>query len=326
MQMNTASDHFHRGRLARPSTKIDTALEHDPQEETDCVFSSPIRHQEPSSVRRSELLRSGSLSLEQAVPPASPVPIFLEQQRRGRVAQGGASPTHPSPTPKKVVRQASTISSLFGQTTVDPSFSERLRPTLIVANMTFKRGSSITAKKVRSMVRERLLVFPRFRSKVVFDSSQRILSAISFQEIPLSKIDLEYHVQEAGGGKGWGARELDAFISQIYSQDMDHEKPLWQFYVINQMADGSDMLMAVIDHAIGDGITMVEVCACIIHSCITSSRVRAHASTHPPTPACVRAHRVVRQIHEATRLVCQQSLAHRLHLSPSPSLPLCVGK
>ena len=138
-------------------------------------------------------------------------------------------------------------------------------------------GGSITADKVRTMIRDRLLVFPRFRSKVAFDSSQRFLSAISFQELPLGDIDLEYHVQEAGRGKSWGAPELDAFISQIYSQDMDHEKPLWQFYVINQMADGSDMLMAVIDHAIGDGTTMVEVRTCRTLPCPASNCPRALA-------------------------------------------------
>jgi len=257
--------------------QIDTALEDDPHEEVDCVFSSPIRHQQPSSVRRSSLLRSGSLSLEQTVPPATPVSIFLEQERRQRAAWGSAEPTRPSPTPKKVVRQASAMSSMFGQMAVDPSWGQRLRPTLIVANLTFKKGGSITADKVRTMIRDRLLVFPRFRSKVAFDSSQRFLSAISFQELPLGDIDLEYHVQEAGRGKSWGAPELDAFISQIYSQDMDHEKPLWQFYVINQMADGSDMLMAVIDHAIGDGTTMVEVRAWRTLPCPASNCPRALA-------------------------------------------------
>ena len=101
--------------LGIAAMQIDTALEDDPQEETDSVFSSPIRHRAPSSVRRSELLRSGSLSLEQT-PPATPVTI-----RERAAAQGGATPTRPSPTPKKVVRQVSTMSSMFGQMAVDPS-------------------------------------------------------------------------------------------------------------------------------------------------------------------------------------------------------------
>lgn len=191
-----------------------------------------------------------------------------------RAAQGGATPTRPTPTSKKVVRQASTMSSLFGQMAVDPSWSERIRPTLIVANLTFK-GGSITTDKVRAMIRERLLVFPRFRSKVVFDGSQKFLNAISFHELPLGNIDLEYHVQEAGAGERWGTPELDAFISQIYTQNMDYEKPLWQFYIISQMADGSDMLMAVFDHTIGDGTTLVEVRACRTLSCPAANRLRA---------------------------------------------------
>ena len=40
---------------------------------------------------------------------------------------------------------------------------------------------------------------------------------------------------------------------------MDFDKPLWRFCVINNMADGRHMLLAVVDHAIGDGASMMNM-------------------------------------------------------------------
>ncbi len=40
---------------------------------------------------------------------------------------------------------------------------------------------------------------------------------------------------------------------------MDFDKPLWRFCIINNMADGRHMLLAVVDHAIGDGASMMNI-------------------------------------------------------------------
>lgn len=243
--------------------RIDTKLEDDAEDEEDHVFKTPIRHEASPSVRRKELLRSGSLNVGVDSPDLSSVPLQTPVARflagAARSGDSPASPIRATPTPKKVIRQASTMSSMFGQMAVDPTWRDRLRPTLIVANMIFE-GGSINVDKVRALIKERLLVFPRFRSQVAFDSSKKFLSAISFQELPLDSIDLDYHVQTVGAGEKWAAPELNAFVSQLYAQNMQLDKPLWKFYLITKMADGNDLLMAVIDHAIADGATLVQVC------------------------------------------------------------------
>jgi hypothetical protein len=97
------------------------------------------------------------------------------------------------------------------------------------------------------------------RSKIVFAPKERSFSDVFFQQLPIEAIDLDYHVCLLGETKPWNQCDLDDLMSKLYMEDMDFDKPLWRFFVINNMADGRHMLIAVVDHAIGDGASMINI-------------------------------------------------------------------
>jgi hypothetical protein len=100
------------------------------------------------------------------------------------------------------------------------------------------------------LVTEKLLIYPRFRSKMTFSSLQPSLSDIFFELQSPSDIDLNYHVTIVEGSN-WHLADFEEFISKIYMEDMDRDRPLWRMYVINDMADKRHMLLTSINHALG---------------------------------------------------------------------------
>jgi hypothetical protein len=97
------------------------------------------------------------------------------------------------------------------------------------------------------------------RSKIIFAPKERSFSDVFFQQLPMESIDLDYHVRLLGKSKPWSQCDLDDLMTKLYIEDMDFDKPLWRFFVINNMADGRHMLIAVVDHAIGDGASMMNI-------------------------------------------------------------------
>jgi NRPS condensation-like uncharacterized protein len=131
----------------------------------------------------------------------------------------------------------------------------RARPTLIIAQLIFDKPLSLS--DVRNLVETKLLTYPRFLSVLTHSRTKKILDDVEFKL--LDKVDMNYHVTVAGEGERWSQCQIDDFISMLYTANKDHSRPLWRFFVINNMADGRHMLLVDIDHSIGDGVTMVEV-------------------------------------------------------------------
>lgn len=48
------------------------------------------------------------------------------------------------------------------------------------------------------------------------------------------------------------------YLSQLYMEDKDPDRPLWSVHILNKLADGRSALIVNVDHALGDGICMVE--------------------------------------------------------------------
>eukprot|EP00301_Raphidiophrys_heterophryoidea_P002400 c11118_g1_i1.p1 GENE.c11118_g1_i1~~c11118_g1_i1.p1 ORF type:complete len:547 (-),score=90.28 c11118_g1_i1:40-1680(-) len=114
--------------------------------------------------------------------------------------------------------------------------------------------------EVRALVTERLLKFERFSCKAVRDQCK-------YWE-PV-KIDLDHHLTEYELPSPADTNELNKFIEELYhSADLsDKERPLWHAYLVpNYQAtcrtSGSKKhgaLILRVDHAIGDGVSLVHV-------------------------------------------------------------------
>ena len=70
-----------------------------------------------------------------------------------------------------------------------------------------------------------------------------------------SDVDLEYHVRRSALPKPAGMAELCDLVSQLHSDRLDLNRPLWQFHMIEGLADGRYAIYAKVHHAFADGVS-----------------------------------------------------------------------
>lgn len=105
--------------------------------------------------------------------------------------------------------------------------------------------------RLKRMVRQRFLAYPRFRQKVV-DSP----TGAWWEDD--ADFDLDWHVRlSALPGRG-SKRELERFVSLQASSPLDKTKPLWQFHLVEKYGGGS-ALVTRIHHCYADGMALVQV-------------------------------------------------------------------
>ena len=120
---------------------------------------------------------------------------------------------------------------------------------MITSVMMFEE--SMDLERLKRMVKQRFLAYPRFRQKVI-DTP-----AGAWWEDD-ADFDLDWHIRlSALPGRG-SKRELERFVSQQASTPLDKTKPLWQFHLVEKYGGGS-ALVTRIHHCYADGMALVQV-------------------------------------------------------------------
>ena len=122
----------------------------------------------------------------------------------------------------------------------------------ITAVLTF--GAPLGIEDMRRILRERFLVFDRFRQRVQLD--RRPFSNPRWEEDP--SFDLDNHLKlvqlPAPGSKA----QLQDLASDLMSRPLDFSRPLWMFHVVEGY-EGGGALIVRLHHCIADGVTLVRV-------------------------------------------------------------------
>lgn len=136
---------------------------------------------------------------------------------------------------------------------VDTAWLRMERPTnpmMITGVLMFAEPMSL--ERLKRVVRERFLSYRRFRQKAV------VTPAGAHWETDLN-FNLDWHVQHAAlPGRG-DKRALERFVSQLASSPLNHDRPLWQFHLVERYEGGGSALVARIHHSYADGIALVQV-------------------------------------------------------------------
>ncbi|MGH8797621.1 MAG: wax ester/triacylglycerol synthase domain-containing protein, partial [Caldimonas sp.] len=66
-------------------------------------------------------------------------------------------------------------------------------------------------------------------------------------------IDLDYHIRHLVLSKPGSFEQLEALAARLHSSLLDRSRPLWEFYVIEGLADGRIGFYAKVHHAAVDG-------------------------------------------------------------------------
>ncbi len=135
---------------------------------------------------------------------------------------------------------------------VDTAWLRMERPTnpmMITGVLMFAEPMSL--ERLKRVVKQRFLAYKRFRQKAV-----ETPGGVSWQTDV--NFDLDWHVQHAAlPGKG-DKRAFERYVSQLASTQLSHDRPLWQFHLVERYGGGS-ALVARIHHCYADGIALVQV-------------------------------------------------------------------
>ncbi len=135
---------------------------------------------------------------------------------------------------------------------VDTAWLRMERPTnpmMITGVLMFAEAMSL--ERLKRVVKQRFLAYRRFRQKAVDTPA-----GASWRTDP--NFNLDWHVQPAAlPGRG-DKRALERFVSQLASSPLSHDRPLWQFHLVENYNGGS-ALIARIHHSYADGIALVQV-------------------------------------------------------------------
>lgn len=68
------------------------------------------------------------------------------------------------------------------------------------------------------------------------------------------EVDLEYHVRLSALPRPGRIRELLTLVSRLHGTLLDRHRPLWEFHLIEGLADGRFAMYYKVHHALVDGI------------------------------------------------------------------------
>lgn len=127
------------------------------------------------------------------------------------------------------------------------------------ANLAIVMGVVLTKRplnfdKVRRIYAERMVVFERFRQRVVETGFP--LATPHWQDMPHFSIDQHLHHIALAAPHDEAA--LVRLVNDIASTPLDHALPLWQVHVVDDVMGGSALVMRC-HHCIADGTAMMTV-------------------------------------------------------------------
>ncbi|HKX98374.1 MAG TPA: wax ester/triacylglycerol synthase family O-acyltransferase [Steroidobacteraceae bacterium] len=135
---------------------------------------------------------------------------------------------------------------------VDAAWLRMDRPTnlmMIVGVVVF--DTRVDFRRFRRTLEERFLAFPRFRCRASED-------ALGADWVPDGEFDVARHLVRARLPAPAGQAELEAFVSELASTDLDRGHPMWQFHFIGRFGAGSAAVLRI-HHCYADGIAMIRV-------------------------------------------------------------------
>jgi diacylglycerol O-acyltransferase len=107
--------------------------------------------------------------------------------------------------------------------------------------------------RLRAVVEERLLAFPRFRQRV--EEAPFGVGPPSW--VTDDRFDLDAHLHHVALPAPGDKAALEGFVSDMLGTPLDATKPLWQLHLVDHAAGSA--LVSRIHHCIADGIALIQV-------------------------------------------------------------------
>lgn len=117
------------------------------------------------------------------------------------------------------------------------------------ANLVILEGPPDEAR-IRTKVAQALAAIPRMRERAVGDP----LDLAPPMWVPDPEFDLDYHLRKIAVPAPGDERALLDLVGSIIATPLDRSRPLWEFTLIEGLADGTVALLQQVHHTITDGV------------------------------------------------------------------------
>jgi diacylglycerol O-acyltransferase / wax synthase len=105
------------------------------------------------------------------------------------------------------------------------------------------------------LVQERISFVPRYRQRVQVVPG-RIANPVWVDD---DRFDIGYHVRRSALPRPGSLDQLRELVSRIVSRPLDRNRPLWEIYVVEGLADGQVALLTKSHHVLVDGVHTVDI-------------------------------------------------------------------
>ncbi|MGQ0466804.1 MAG: wax ester/triacylglycerol synthase family O-acyltransferase [Sporichthyaceae bacterium] len=128
-------------------------------------------------------------------------------------------------------------------------------PMTMGALMVLEAQDNVPAQDVVEILRTRAIELPRLRRKL--SSNPFPFGGASW--VPDPNFDVARHVFAHRSRGSGGRAELNAWVARLLTEPLDRNKPLWEFHVLTDLADGLTAVLAKVHHSFLDGLGTVAL-------------------------------------------------------------------
>jgi WS/DGAT/MGAT family acyltransferase len=121
-------------------------------------------------------------------------------------------------------------------------------------------GPAPSYRDLVGLVEARLPRVPRYRQRLAFVP----LHAGRPAWVDEAQLDIEHHVRHTALPRPGGERQLERLAARLFSQRLDHDKPLWELWLVEGLDDNRFGLVAKTHHCMIDGISGVDIASVIL--------------------------------------------------------------
>ncbi len=144
------------------------------------------------------------------------------------------------------------------------------------------REHSLDIARLRAYVSSRLHLLPRYRQRLAF---------VPVQGLPIwiddVQFDVDCHVHHAGLPQPGGRKQLQELAARIASNPLDRDRPLWEIWFVEGLADGGFAAIVKVHHCMVDGVSGVGVITALLSPTPETSFEPAPAWAPQPPPSAL---------------------------------------
>ncbi len=146
---------------------------------------------------------------------------------------------------------------------LDASFlyaEQRVAGMHVGAVMTLDVGERFDVEEFTALIGRRLALVPRYRQKLREVPGR--LGLPVWVDDP--DFDLAYHVRHTAVAPPGTPEVLDELVGRLLSRQLERDRPLWEIYLVEGLADGRLAVVTKTHHAMVDGIASMDIGAALL--------------------------------------------------------------